>query len=561
MRNAVLGATSAIVLVSALPASAGNPNFSYVPNSLMQSTIISGPWTLHESASSFAHDASGIVPPSTQTMPPYVGTGVPYAGYCTPSGEVTKNHGPSLMQPYYFPFVRARGPLLQGFFDYRPRNQQEVAVSAFSNDWGVTWHFTGQALALNPYCPFDATDPDNRNVSVGGLAVAYGSSSANAADNGLGHPVVLTVNGVDRLYQLNRANGHIDFDQLVVHTLPPGHQDGSVSSLPDFGYVSPLASGGYPTLTPALATTGLNNPDAFIGAVPIGGGTTAVVYVGKQLDVNGAGDNDGDVVTSPPTPDGDADIDAGYTACPSTPPFALTNFVNGKARKPNHDVITVHVATTTDGIAFTEVGAVATGPMRLFDPNTIDLSGTRWLGSGSLIPLADGRYGMFFGAGNCLDNDSDGFHYIGYAETKSVVNTAADLLSWTVLNALDNPILSTDTVYDNIHSYRPYPLNVPVVDAHGVDALTASQVAPFKPAIPPQTIPPTPPFKSPLGGYNSNFFSGRVYDPQALYTDDQTLTIVFAGYNTPQPSNNLGDYRTIGRFQLKVTRGYFKAPQ
>ena len=52
-------------------------------------------------------------------------------------------------------------------------------------------------------------------------------------------------------------------------------------------------------------------------------------------------------------------------------------------------------------------------------------------------------------------------------------------------------------------------------------------------------------------GYNTNFFSGRVYDPQAIYTDEQTVTIVFAGYNTPQPSNKLGDYRSIGRFQVQ----------
>jgi len=44
--------------------------------------------------------------------------------------------------------------------------------------------------------------------------------------------------------------------------------------------------------------------------------------------------------------------------------------------------------------------------------------------------------------------------------------------------------------------------------------------------------------------------------PQALYTDERTVTIVFAGYNTPQPSNNLGDYRTIGRFQLRFPEGY-----
>ena len=41
--------------------------------------------------------------------------------------------------------------------------------------------------------------------------------------------------------------------------------------------------------------------------------------------------------------------------------------------------------------------------------------------------------------------------------------------------------------------------------------------------------------------------AGRVYDPRAIYTDGSTVTIVFAGYNTPQPSSNLADYRTIGQ--------------
>jgi len=51
------------------------------------------------------------------------------------------------------------------------------------------------------------------------------------------------------------------------------------------------------------------------------------------------------------------------------------------------------------------------------------------------------------------------------------------------------------------------------------------------------------------------------YDPQATVTDYSTVTIVFAGYNTPQPSNNLGDDRTIGRFQLRFPDGYFAPPQ
>ena len=150
---------------------------------------------------------------------------------------------------------------------------------------------------------------------------------------------------------------------------------------------------------------------------------------------------------------------------------------------------------------------------------------------------------MFFGAGNCLDNDSDGFHFIGYAETTNVVKSAADLLNWNVVNGFDNPILSTDTVTDPV-AKRAYPFNAPLVNAN-LDALTATQVAPYVP---------------PAGGYGANYFSGRVYDPQAIVKDEQTINIVFAGYNTPQPSYNLGDYRTIGRFQLRTKLHYFAAP-
>lgn len=540
MKRSLLCASAALVVLAVAPASAdAGPKISYVDKSLAQSVIKFGPWTLHEHARRFdrdesgdhfrhngdeefdhdepndvfKHDASGIVP--TTAGPPYSGSGVPYAGYCNPTGTLASNHGTSLMQPYYFPFVRRVGNVLEGFFDYRPRNQQEATVAAISTDLGASWHFRGQALALNPYCPWDATDPDDLNLNVNGVKTPYGSSSANAGDNGLGHPVVLSVNGVQRIYNLNRANGHIDSDQLVVHTLPHS-ETASLYALPDFGYVSPLASGGYPTLdSKATATAGLQNPDAMMGSA-ITGAVTTVVYVEKTLNAD----------TSFPA----------AQQCPKTPGFALTNLVNGKPRKANHDVTAVRVATTTDGINFTDVG-VASG---LGDPTTVALNGIRWVGSGSILRLADGRYGMFFGAGNCLDNDSDGFHFIGYAETDKVVNQPSDLLSWHVINGFDNPILSTDTVTDP-SGPRPYPANPPVVNVTGADALTSAQVAPF--------VLPGP-------GYTTNFFSGRVYDPQALYTDERTVTIVFAGYNTPQPSNNLGDYRTIGRFQLRFPEGY-----
>ena len=36
------------------------------------------------------------------------------------------------------------------------------------------------------------------------------------------------------------------------------------------------------------------------------------------------------------------------------------------------------------------------------------------------------------------------------------------------------------------------------------------------------------------------------------------MTIVFAGYNTPQLSSNLADYRTIGGFQVQFPPGCAK---
>jgi hypothetical protein len=170
------------------------------------------------------------------------------------------------------------------------------------------------------------------------------------------------------------------------------------------------------------------------------------------------------------------------------------------------------------------------------------------LGSGSIIPLSNGHYGLFFGAGNCLDNDSDGFHFIGYAETVAEVDRPSDLLKWTVIYGFDNPILSTDTVTDPGPPSVKYPTNRPLIDFTGIDVLTPAQVSPW--------APPT------VNGttYNTNFFSGRLYDPQAIVTDGSTVTIVFAGYNTPQPSSNLGDYRTIGRFQLRFPTSYVAPP-
>ena len=542
LRTFLFSAAGGVALLSNVSASADTPvAITYLPKSLAEATIAHGPWTLHQKVGRNPHDASGILPPSTVTTPfnpPTTAYGTPYKNYCV-NGRVQSAQGINPMQPYYFPFVRKNGKYgggffnygprneqeadsywqknseyLEGFFDYRPRNEQEATVAAISLDWGKSWIFEDEALGLNPYCPADPTDPDNNNVIVNGLSTPYGSNSANAADNGLGHAFVMTVGGVQFIYNLNRANGHIDSDQLVVHALKPKDSH-PLASLPEFGYVSPLASGGYPTLTvPVGATVGLQSPDAILGALQIGR-VTAVVYVEKQLSASTSSN------------------------CSSTPSWALTNIDTGNAKKANTDVITIRVATTPDGINFTDVGA-ASG---LQNPTSTAFNAIRWLGSGSIMPLSNGHYGLFFGAGNCLDNDSDGFHFIGYAETVAEVDSPSDLLSWTVIYGFNNPILSTDTVTDPATGTQ-YPANPPLIDVTGFDVLTPAQVSPW--------VPPK--------GYNSNFFSGRVYDPQATYTDSSTATIVFAGYNTPQPSSNLGDYRTIGRFQVRFPAGYLAPP-
>jgi hypothetical protein len=68
---------------------------------------------------------------------------------------------------------------------------------------------------------------------------------------------------------------------------------------------------------------------------------------------------------------------------------------------------------------------------------------------------------MFFGAGNCLDNNSDGFHFIGYPETVAEVESPSDLQNWTVIYPFDNPILSTDTVTNPMTGTK-YPANPPL---------------------------------------------------------------------------------------------------
>lgn len=74
----------------------------------------------------------------------------------------------------------------------------------------------------------------------------------------------------------------------------------------------------------------------------------------------------------------------------------------------------------------------------------------------------------------------------------------------------------------------------------------------------------TVPSHTPVAGSTMGWFAGRVYAPSGAIFDENTLTVIFAGYHTPKPKNGLGDYRTIGRISLHsskpLTRGEGDVP-
>ena len=174
--------------------------------------------------------------------------------------------------------------------------------------------------------------------------------------------------------------------------------------------------------------------------------------------------------------------------------------------KANHDTETIRLATSTDGIHFTDMGAVN----GLNDPTTVSAHAIRYMApNGSLVKLSNGKWGLFFGGGNCLDGDSDGFHAIMYAESP-------DLMSWTVINGIDNPIASVFNTTD-----------------------------PVGPAL---TIPAT----APVIGPTQAWFGGRVYNPQAMWGSANTINLIFSGYNATF-SADISSYRTISHVGLSAS--------
>jgi hypothetical protein len=233
------------------------------------------------------------------------------------------------------------------------------------------------------------------------------------------------------------------------------------------------------------------NPDGIMAVFPTpataaAGSPVTVLYVQKIID-------------------GD---ETGSTALPVAERCTEAPF----SGETNDDISNARLATTTDGIHFTDLGVV----QGLNDPTTVDYNKTRWINPrGTLLDIqGDGSlWGLYFAGGNCLDGDSDAFHYIGYAES-------TDQMHWVVYSDINHPIASIN----------------PITTTNQLNGATV-------------TIPANPPLIP-----TEAWFAERLYAPTATQIDATHLSMTFAGYGAQNPNDDLLDYRQIGNVVLTVSR-------
>jgi hypothetical protein len=356
--------------------------------------------------------------------------------------------------------------------------------SAFNNQITINFHALGiTSVENNPHFGVrlvSVYDPDY--IGTPAYSIPAGGSVCSSTATGTYTAASLGTNNQPVVYNNNSGNWRFD----------------EVNVLGTANNTNPITS------DPIVNTTGLVNPDGLLAVVP-NTYPIQVLYISKTLN--------SDYV--PPT---------SYPVCPASIP-------NGNF---NDDVEVVRIATTTNFVNFTDITPFNTPafsntsspntPIQmvkgLSDPSTTSYSGIRWVsGNGTLIPLSNGNWGLFFGGGNCLDGDSDAFHAIMYAESNG-----SDLTNWTVIHGINNPIASIATVSN-------------VTDPQSGQTVT---------------IPST----APVVGATQNWFSGRVYAPQAVVTSPGTVSLIFAGYDAGfqlgGSSRDLSSYRNIGQVNLSV---------
>jgi hypothetical protein len=468
---------------------------------------------------------TGTVPDSAAGFCDYSGATPTRVSYVTGDKFESSQTDPMVpMAPFYFPLVyttpntptgNAFGgmPPVIGLFDWRPKDTDEAVVVAESDDNGNTWYFMQMVLELFPdttnaisggYSP-TSTDTGCPATIAGNNANAT-SANGSTGDDGWGHAAIIQLPGTGNvktgqfLYLLDRSPSLVDVAPLRVinitgstNKFPIWNTNNTDPGANDIKAIASALTNTSGSTNPVVvqSTDGLLNPDGIMAVFPTApdapaGSPVTVLYVQKILD----GDK------------------TGSTAMPAAQQCAKAPF----SGKTNHDISNVRLATTTDGVHFTDLGVVS----GLNDPSTVDYNGTRWISPrGTLLDIqGDGSvWGLYFSGGNCLDGDSDAFHYIGYAESTDRVN-------WTVFNDINHPIASINTI-------------TTTNQADGM-AVTVPASAPVFPTQP--------------------WFAERLYAPTATQIDPTHLSLTFAGYAVQSPGKDLLAYRQIGNVVLTVSQ-------
>lgn len=351
-------------------------------------------------------------------------------------------------------------------------------------------------------------------ATIAGTNVGSTAANGSSGDAGWGHAAVIQLPGAGNvktgqfLYLLDRnptnipgtSTPIIDNAPLRVINLtsssnkfPIWNTNSTTAGANDIKSISSALTNTNGSATPVVVqdTVGLMNPDGILAVFPTAataaaGSPVTVLYVQKIV----GGDH------------------TGATALPVAQQCTKAPF----SGKTNHDIANVRLASTTDGVHFTDLGIV----QGLNDPTTVDYNQIRWVSPrGTLLDLNGDSsvWGLYFSAGNCLDGDSDAFHFIGYAES-------TDKLHWRVFNDINHPIASINTI-------------------------TTKNQADNKMV----TVPSSAPVVA-----TQPWFAQRLYAPTATQIDATHLSLTFAGYGVQSPNTDLLAYRQIGNVVLTVSK-------
>jgi hypothetical protein len=211
--------------------------------------------------------------------------------------------------------------------------------------------------------------------------------------------------------------------------------------------------------------------------------------------------------------------DVGGPGAATAAPAVLAAIGEGSTKpktlfKNNEDLTVLRYAYTTDGINFTDIGALSgtasqsssniTGAYSDIDnpsaqnyPSTINLAQgatdnpeLRYVGTrGTIVVNPDGSLGMFDSGAWESDGDSDAFDQVFYS-------SSTDGVHWTeptVVESTDYTFSARQQQDAALASGSDQPLNI------------------------------------------SAYFAGRAYSPTVVQNPDGTLILVFSGYSTPKP--------------------------